>query len=57
MFLHICKKCCNFAPVISPCLSVDGKKVMYPKNCNTTSIANLIEKTQKLNIKNTKMHL
>jgi hypothetical protein len=32
-------------------LSVDGKKVMYPKNWNATSIANLIETAQKLNLK------
>ena len=32
-------------------LSVDGKKVMYPKNWNAASIANLIEKAQELNLK------
>lgn len=32
-------------------LSVDNKQVMYPNNWNATSIANLIEKAQKLNIK------
>lgn len=32
-------------------LSVKNKQVMYPNNWNATSIANLIEKAQKLNIK------
>lgn len=32
-------------------LSVDDKQVMYPNNWNATSIANLIEKAQNLNIK------
>ena len=32
-------------------LSVDSKQVMYPNNWNATSIANLIETAQKLNIK------
>ena len=32
-------------------LSVNNKQVMYPKNWNATSIANLIETAQKLNIK------
>ena len=32
-------------------LSVNNKQVMYPNNWNATSIANLIEKAQKLNIK------
>ena len=32
-------------------LSVDNKQVMYPNNWNATSIANLIETAQKLNIK------
>ena len=32
-------------------LSVEDKQVMYPNNWNATSIANLIEKAQELNIK------
>lgn len=32
-------------------LSVNNKQVIYPNNWNATSIANLIEKAQKLNIK------